>query len=100
MCSLPEHGVMDNVSMQADSVPVFLFEPMYGLTIRKNRPVSDDPGDVFWQRQYTDQFGAWFRKKAASNPRTFALLPVVGCALTAPSGGIGCAIYLMTWVAL
>jgi hypothetical protein len=65
---------------------------MYGLTIRKNRPVSDDPGDVFWQRQYTDQFGAWFREKAASNPRTFALLQAAGCALTAPGGGIGCAL--------
>tara|TARA_R110001592_G_scaffold6953_8_gene38428 strand:- start:5604 stop:5831 length:228 start_codon:yes stop_codon:yes gene_type:complete len=29
-----------------------------------------------WQRQYTDQFGAWFREKAASNPRMFALLQV------------------------
>jgi RHS repeat-associated protein len=44
-----------------------------------------------WQRQYTDQFGAWFREKAASNPRTFALLQAAGCAITAaPTGGMGC----------
>ncbi len=42
-----------------------------------------------WQRTHTDQFGQWFREKAAQNPRMFALLQAAGCATT---GGLGCAV--------
>lgn len=71
----------------------YLWNPIKKLTKAVSRLGSYVSGRFAqlddWQRQYTDQFGQWFRQKVAENPQTFAILQSAACISAGP---IGCAV--------